>query len=459
MAVRIRGSLPFAPDEASVRHYIPKIHKAVGHNRQLFPLTLPKQLKADIARDSKLAGELDALARHLCRSQFRNASRDHRLAQTLLRGFIAWLDKSNYKYTSRTANSLADSPPERYIKKNWKEEYLSGNGGGQKVYNLFASVGAPIGDCSTTATAFALLMAMNGFPCNELTLCVIMSDGDMIAFRGNGRVQAEMAGSARADSLTSVVTVGGHGPAPTLVRVPASSADTPFFNHWVVGWGNRFYDANYRCSYADPANVFDEGEGFNLGARMKGFEGHFNSFTKVAARGNVFLQFESEQLLRSFCPSLAGDDAVSVFVMADDPPQQDPVTIGEGTGQVRVSHEVARLFGWCVPDDIASVKQRLMNAVEAYDRTVTGTFFRIATDDSKDFCRRSRKWCGTAERAPNNRIYSGVNWGRVDTWSDADARKSIYEALARDTAQTVGRTLYVQLCDAFGFPTALRQPR
>ena len=449
MAVTVE-SARLTLDEASVKHYIRKIYKAVGRDRQLFPVPMPT--KSD---------ELDTLAKLLCRSQFKNVSRSNVLAQTLLRGFIAWLDRSHYKYTSTKARDLVANSPERHRKKNWGDKYISMEGIGEKEYNLFASAGAPVGDCESTAKAFALLMAMNGFPCDELFLGFIKSNvhNGMIVFKGADHARAVVVTPALTNSLTSVVTVGGDGLTPTLSQVPASKADTPFENHYVVKWRNNYYDANYRYIYADPADVFDEGEAFALGAKMKGFEGRFNSFTKVAARGNVFLQFESEQLLRSFCPSLAGDNAVSVFVMADDPPQQNPVTIGEGGGKVRVSHEVARLFGWCVPDDIASVKTRVMNAVEAYDRTVTGAFFRIATDDSKDFCRRSRKWCGTAERAPNNRIYSDVNWDRVNTWNDAEARTSIYKALARDTARTVGRTLYVQLCDAFGFPTALRQPK
>jgi hypothetical protein len=442
--------LQFRPSVAHVRHYLPKIAAAVGRNRNLFPL--PIFTEADIARDKPQDRHKAAtqLAELIVNSQLKMSGRNSAVAKAILRGFVRWLDGKNYTYTSKTRLEL--------IQDNGWHSYLEGN----EEYNLFANPSAPIGDCFTTANALALLLAMNGFPCNELMLVGLQSDGgNPFLFRGGEAAANYMVDAIDSSALAPLVRVG---PGRGLERVPAAEADTPFANHWVVGYKGDLYDANYRAIYRNPHNLFAETSRpvslGQMGAPMNPIflpDGKVTDSLTVPEQNKIFFQLvEPASLLSAACPSLSGWAHTTVFLVDDVAVAgEDVVTLGSQ----QVSHKHAKLFGWCVPDEPTAIKRRLMRAVDAYDRSVTGRFFRISTDASKDFCRRSRKWCNTINiqdrNVANNRIYSGVNWDNVVAWGDDNAAKNaIYRAMRTNDA--VGTTLRSNLCDAFELPGYLR---
>jgi len=451
MPLQATNFLAFRPSVAHVRHYLPKIAAAVGRNRNLFPLPIFNE--ADVARNNAPNRNIAAtqLAELIVNSQLKMSGRTPAVAKAILSGFVRWLDGKNYTYTSKPVGEL--------ITENGWDNYLMG----EEEYNLFANPSAPIGDCFTTATALALLMAMNGFPCNELRLFQLLADdGNSFVFRGGKAAANHMVAAIDPKALVPLVRIG---PGKGLERVPAAEADTPFTNHWVVQYGGSFYDANYRAIYRNPEDVFAETsrpvylEGA-IGAPMNPVflpDGKVLYSLSVPEQKKIFFELGNPaSLLTAACPSLSGWAHTGVFLVDDVAAAGDDVVT---VGSQPVSHKHAKLFGWCVPDEPAAIKRRLMMAIDAYDRSVTGQIFRISTDASKDFCRKSRKWCGKTEiqdqRVRSNRIYGGVRWGDIVPWTDdAAAKKAIYHAMKSNEA--VGTTLRRNLCDAFELPGYLR---
>ena len=452
MPVRATQLNAFLPSVDHVRHYLPKIKAAVGRNHNLFPL--PVFTEADVARGNPQYSHIAAtqLAQLIVNSQLKMSGRNSAVAKAILRGFVTWLDTKNYTYTSTTGNRLAD------------ERGMNGYLDRYEQYNLFANPSAPIGDCLTTANALALLLAMNGFPCNELMLVALQADvGNSFVFRGGKAAKNHMVAPIDPKALAPLVRVG---PGKGLERVPAAEADTPFENHWVVQYEGDFYDANYRAIYRNPEDLFAETSnpvvfaGFNGADMNRVFlpDGKVKVSLRVPEQQRIFFQLEEPaSLLSKACPSLSGYTHTSVFLVDDVAAAGDDDVM---LGRQQISHKHAKLFGWCVPDEPAAIKRRLMNAVEAYDLSVTGKWLRISTDASKDFCRKSRKWCDTTgvflnDNTRTNRIYSGVNWDRIPSWRTVDeAKTAIYNAMGRTS--TVGTTLRSNLCDAFELPGYLR---
>jgi len=451
MPVRITQVQPFKTSVSEIRHYLPKIAAAVGHNRNLFPL--PIFTEADIVRYKPQNSHIAAtqLAELIVNSQLKMRGRTPAVAKEILQGFVRWLDEKNYTYTSRTLHKRMEEEKDF----DW-HPYAWGDA----RYTLFANPSAPRGDCSTTAQALALLMALNGFPCNELKLAQLAAEGtgNLIVFRGEKAAASYMVAPIDSKALSPMVRVG---PGKELERIPAAEVDTPFGNHWVVQYGGGLYDANYRAIYQSAEQLFVEtSTTVDLMTKMNPVfleDGVVRGSASVPEQNKIFFALKKPaSFLSKACPSLRGYMQTRVFLVDDVAAAgEDVVTLGSQ----QVSHKHAKLFGWCVPDEPTAIKRRLMRAVEAYDRTVTGRFFRISTDASKDFCRRSRKWCNTIKiqdrNVANNRIYSGVNWDNVVAWADDnEAKNAIYRAMR--AIEAVGTTLRSNLCDAFELPGYLR---
>ena len=445
MPVKASQFTPFKPTVEHVLHYLPKIAAAVGRNSDLLLPIFTEEVIS--GRNNVLANQL---AEKIAKSELKIDKKDRTClvakAKKILKGFVKWLDDKKYTYNSRSGDLLTD----RVSYTEWEDKY-----------NLFYHPSAPIGDCRMTANAFALLLAMNGFPCKELMLVGLQTkNGTEFVFRGGKKIPGVcMVDPIDPRALAPMVRFGrGKG----LERVPATDADSPFMNHWVVKYKENYYDANYRAIYQDPENLFAETFGHvmygNDGAPMNReflLNGRVSCSFK-ALNKIFFLLDEPASLLSKACPSLSNKHTNIYLVGEHKAEEVGDVVMLEGQ---QVSHKHARLFGWCVPDDTVAIKNRLMKAVEAYDKSVTGKIFRISTDKSKEFCRKSRKWCGKTDLNNNqalssNRIYGGVNWAHIEVWpDDATAKNAIYNAMK---SNSVGTTLRRNLCDAFELPDYLR---
>ena len=487
-------------DVNSLLYYLPKIASAVGNNTHLFPLSVfgmtPTQWKAgaqgyvDTRAPSAYSGQMEltqmttsqekhraynspflvdakkALAEAMITGRYADRSLGHNHATAVLQGFLAWLDNSKFRYvqgaylTSRGEHLSAS----KFEKQRVLQDGLT------LTYNLFASVKSPIGNCENTAAALAYLFLVNKIHPAQMELVKFGAEnGKTIVFKGEAalnRVARVEAAPANRQS-TAVCQVSGTGGHVHSTVVKVTELDQPFDNHWVVRFQGQYYDPLYRAVYGSLSEAFDDAESckFENGIPLR--EGGQDKIegSSITSR-HLFVSFTSDFVSRG-----AGLPEGCGYVAEKWPLKGDLVTMwnrwgGEaarGVGRsLIVPLEVGRVFGFCVPDQSALIKKRLMKAIAQYESSAGG-FWRNVSDQSRDFCKRSRKWCGKVSEAPlNNKIYSNMRdqeradqWRGVTTWnSDAEACEAIERAIAVGYGgpSTVGATLCATLCDAFEVP-------
>lgn len=480
----------FVVQESELIFYYPKIVKAVGHNEDLFPFEKikdvqnaklniqgvdPKVLNAQwtAQRNPRLQEQLEAAARLLLHPQ-KIHHRSPADAQRVLRGFIKWMDNKNYRYYSADSfTSVADAGGMVEAKKIKLSHHLNtvdtdfersviiaGN-----KYNVFASAGSPMGNCSHVASAFALLLLLNGFPKDTIKMSIITGMGDVkqtdIFFKGEAnpnliyKVPSPKGLKAPACELS-----GGREANAGCKQLYPNDADRPFANHWIVKCGTAYYDPLYRCSYGHPDEAFD---------RIVRVPGTVELQCKSPASkvgnwkledlykmpdGKLILKFECDRL----CKLLGVSEKTQYIIYK--PAMEENVVVSDSPKKVTLPHGLGRVFGHCLSDDDEMVKMHLMKAVRAYEKGCTG-FFRSASPESTAFCKKARVFCGETDDAPkNDKIYratAGVDWKTGRSWSQQEARGALCNAIfTYSNPPLVGTTMRKCLWEAFGVPSFLR---
>jgi len=446
--------------------YYPKIAKAVGHNKALFPL--PVLTRKEINENSRLVlplkdGMQELATRILNGTVSCGVPPSFQRAEQLLRGFAQWLDGTAFKYaqggkiTNVTEQMTSDAKREKYH----QQFSIAGT-----AYNIFASVKSPIGNCEQATSALAYLFIFNGFRLGELELCKIGDDKGVIFFKGENHIRCFKVPSAKC-TLVPVYEMSTAGGKLKHSQLSTADCDQPFGNHWVLKWRGKIYDALYRCSYTTPSEAFHFAPA-SVPTRVtipphSAKMGEIGGVMADKEAKKIFVAFSSDKLSRAV--GAAGTLAVN-YAMFDT---------SDGGGSVRLRGRTAglkpvlvstmvtaslplsagRVFGWCVPDDDGAAMNLLMTAVIAYENTLN--MFRVASDGSKIFCRMARKWCGAAKTAPRNRIYSSMTqaeWDACKLWTGDDARDAIYDAMYAQA--TAGTTLRKCLWEAFEVPSIFR---
>jgi hypothetical protein len=505
MAIVPKEVKPVRFDVNSLLYYLPKIAAAVGNDPRLFPWPgvgmTATQWKAgargyvDAKAPNSVNGAIEvsqmttsqekhraynspflidakkALAEALVNGKYADSNLGDIHATAVLRGFLAWLDKSNFNYVQgRDLNSRANHlSASKYEKQRVLYEVFDGL---ELTYNLFASVKSPVGNCENTAAALAYLFLINKIHPRQMELVKFGADNDnTIVFKG----EAALARVARVEAAptnrqaTSVCRVRGTAGHVDSQVLHVTELDQPFDNHWVVRFRGRYYDPLYRAVYGSPEQAFDEAVSVKFGDNgiplREREAGHKLEGSNITSR-HLLIPFTSEFVSRG-----AGLPKGCGYVAEQLPLAGNSVTMWDrwGGGAARgvgrsliVPLEVGRVFGFCVPDESTHMKERLMGAITRYEAT-TGGFWRNVSDQSRDFCKRSRKWCGKVSEAPmKSKIYSNMRdqekadqWRGVTTWtSDVEACKAIEQAIAVGYSgpSTVGTTLCATLRDAFEVP-------
>lgn len=504
MAIEIFQTEDCHFDIKSVLFYLPKIAAAVGNDPRLFPLPVvgwsQAQLKAGVSGYADTVGlnrdgqrerfqltmsdeksraynapfHMDAktaLAEALVRGTYADSNLGEAQATAVLRGFLAWLDRSAFtyvqgEYLTGRGIFLSETKRERQrIVHEW--------GGLEVAYNLFASVKSPVGNCKNAATALAFLFLVNKVPPRQMKLVCIKSTAasKTIVFKGEASLAGVTLMAAPANRQSTAVcevsAVGGHVHS-RVIKV--TELDQPFDNHWVVMFRGKYYDPLYRAVYGNPSQVFDEADNVQLGITLREGEGshdqtgHFIKDSHTTA-SHLVVSFQSK-----FVSGNAALPKGCGYVAEKMPLATNSVTMWNrwgkavrgGDGSLIAPLEVGRLFGFCVPDERKNIEERLMKAIARYEASAEG-FWRNVSNQSREFCKKSRKWCGKVSEAPlNNKIYSNMReqeradqWRRVMTWnSEAEACEAIERAIAVGYRgpSTVGATLCATLCDAFEVP-------
>jgi hypothetical protein len=487
----------FVVQESELIFYYPKIVKAVGHDESLFPFK-----KIEDAKNAKL-GTQDA-ASMVVNAQWRTqgnpafqqqlgkaarsllSSTKERIrtiddAQRVLVGFVQWMDTNHYKYVSQsnlnTIHEFGGMGDAKYEKLSHNLTSNATNLDRSCViylnkYNVFASVKSPVGNCQNVAEAFALLLFLNGFDKNTLKLCRIDGLGGQnsnagIFFRGeaNRDLKYVFPSPKGLDAPTCELTGGSHAIAQCKQLYP-KDADRPFDNHWIVKCGGRYYDPLYRCSYNHPDEAFDRIERVRVvkepitqylsPAPSVGWWG-LAEVWRVTADRALILEFKSPRIQK-----LLGVSQKTAYVKYKTDGVEDDVdvVVGDASEGFTLPHGLGRVFGYCLPYDNANLNTRLMKAVSAYERGCTG-FFRNASPESVDFCRRARVFCKQTETAPDNgKIYrptDGADWKKGRSWSQDEARQIVGDAIyGVSRPPLVGTTLRKCLWEAFGVPSFFR---
>jgi len=486
-------------DVNSLLYYLPKIASAVGNNAHLFPLSVlgftPTQWKAGAqgyvdtrapnidsglmewkqmtASQEKhraynspfLVDAKKALAEAMITGRYADRRLGHNHATAVLQGFLAWLDKSKFRYVE---GPDLRSRGGHLSEGKYEKQRVVHEAGLSLTYNLFASVKSPVGNCENTAEALAYLLLVNKIHPRQMELVMIGAEnGKTIVFKGEAalnrvaRVEAAPA-NRQSTAVCQVSATGGHVKSEV---VKVTELDQPFDNHWVVRFQGQYYDPLYRAVYGSLSEAFDDAESCTLEIPLRDGGQDKIQGSCVSSR-HLFVAFASDFVSRG-----AGLPEGCKYVAEKWPLQGDLVTMwNRGGGEAArgvgrsliVPLEVGRVFGFCVPDQSALIKERLMKAIAQYESSAGG-FWRSVSDQSRDFCKKSRKWCGETGTTPkNNKIYSNMRdqekadqWRGVTTWSsDVEACKAIEQAIAvgyRDPS-TVGATLCATLCDAFEVP-------
>ena len=481
----------FVVQESELVFYYPKIVKAVGHNEHLFPFKKikdvqnaklntqgvdPKELNAQwtARRNPLLQQQLEGAARLLLHPLKREL-RSPQDAQRVLEGFVKWMDNKNYRYVSSnsfdTVATLGGMSAEKKIKLS--HHLVTGDTDPERgciimsnKYNVFASAGSPMGNCSHVATAFALLLLLNGFPKDTIKLCIITGMGDAeqteIFFKGEANPNLlYILPSPKGLVAPTCELSGGRQANAQCKQLYPKDADRPFANHWIVKCGTEYYDPLYRCSYGHPDEAFDRiervpgTENLQCESPAPSVEGWIlgNLYT-VPSRRILILKFESRRIQQ-----LLGISKKTEYIIYK-PDAEDDVVVSDLPQQLTLPHGLGRVFGYCLPDDDEHVNFHLMKAVRAYEKGCTG-FFRSASPESTTFCKKARVFCGETATAPDNgKIYrptAGADWKEGRSWTQEEAREAIHDAIyGVSRPQLVGTTLRKCLWEAFGVPSFFR---
>ena len=446
--------------------YYPKIAKAVGHNKALFPYPVltRKELNANSRLVVPLKDAMQELATRILKGTVScGMPPSVARAEQLLRGFAQWLDGTAFQYAQggKVANGTEQMASAAKREKYHQQFSIAGT-----AYNIFASVKSPIGNCEQATSALAYLFIFNGFRLDELQLCKIGDDRGVIFFKGENHIRCFKVPSAKC-TLVPVYRFSTAGGTLKHSQLSTADCDQPFGNHWVLKWRGKIYDTLYRCSYTTPSEAFHFARASEpTSVTIPPHSAQMGTIEGVMAdeeAKKVFFGFSCDKLSKAVG---AAGKLVVKYAMFD---------ISDGGGSIRLRQRTAgrapvfvrnmvtaslplsagRVFGWCVPDDDRAAKKLLMTAVIAYENTLN--IFRVASDGSRIFCRLARKWCGEAKTAPKNRIYSSMTqteWDACQLWTGDDARDAIYDAMYAQA--TAGTTLRKSLWEAFEVPSIFR---
>ncbi len=496
---------PFLVQASELVFYYPKIVKAVGHDRDLFPFrkiegtTKAKLVTGDLDEADRRAfaqwqspknvnfqRQLEEAAQRLLNPKGGSAIRTPQDAQRVLAGFIRWLysTKTNYRYmsdgsaTDVFANAGVTPAKLEKLSHNVNTSMTSVKNIGRSAgvldghkYNVFASVKSPMGNCQHVAQAFALLLFLNGFSRSDLYLCQIEGQGGQvngagIFFKGEGNNDLDYVLESPKGTLAPACELSGGASAKAVCKqLYPKDADRPFDNHWVVRSGGVYYDPLYRCSYKHPDLAFDRiqrvrGDEFRAAACFSpvariGAWDLYGSWDLPARKIQIFT-FESKKIQQ-----LLGVHQGTKYILHRSEPDERDVVVCETPQRVTLPEGVGRWLGYCLPDDELTLNIRLMRAVMAYEKGCTG-IFRNASPESVQFCKKARVFCGETETAPDNRgkIYrptDGVDWKTGGAWSQQEARGALNNAIfTYSNPPLVGTTLRKCLWEAFHVPSVFR---
>ena len=503
MEIEISVTSPFSVQTSEIVFYYPKIIKAVGHDRNLFPFREIKGTKdaklvtGDLAeadpwafaqwqspKNVNFQRHLEEAAQRLLNPNREAARRTPQDAQRVLAGFIRWLysTKTNYRYFSQgnafaifdnagitgkkleklSHNVTTGLTSEKNIERS--DKVLHGH-----LYNVFASVKSPMGNCQHVAQAFALLLFLNGFSRSDLFLCQIEGQGGQqnsagIFFKGEGNKDLDYVLPSPKGALAPACELSsGENARAVCKQLSPKDADRPFDNHWIVRSGGVYYDPLYRCSYKHPDLAFHRLQ------RVRRDEPPVACFSPVArigawdlseswylpARKMQIFTFESERVQQTL-----GVSQETKYILYRSEAAERDVRVCEAPQRVTLPEGVGRWLGYCLPDDEPTLKSRLMKAVMAYERGCTG-FFRNASTESVQFCKTARVFCGETGTAPNNvKIYrptGAADWKEGRSWTQQEARGALNDAIfTNPNPPLVGTTLRKCLWEAFHVPSVFR---
>jgi len=505
METEIKSFRHLSVQTSELVFYYPKIVKAVGHDRDLFPFgkiegtTKAKLLTGDLenadsrafaqwqsTKNARFQKELEETAQKLLATDRRAPARTAGDAQRVLAGFIRWLysTKTNFRYfsdgsatdvfhragvTAKKLEKLSHNVSTGLTSEKNMERQCNVLDGHH--YNVFASVKSPMGNCEHVAEAFALLLFLNGFSLSDLTLCQIQGHGGQgkgagIFFKGEGNKALDyVLESPKGAPAPACELSGGANAKEVCKQLYPKDADRPFDNHWVVKSGGVYYDPLYRCSYKQPDLAFDRiqrvrGEDFvavacrSPAARIGAWD-LYGSWDLPARNIKIFT-FESQKVQQ-----ILGVHKGTKYILHRSEPDERDVVVCETPQRLTLPEGVGRWLGYCLPDDELTLNIRLMRAVMAYEKGCTG-IFRNASPESVQFCKKARVFCGETETLPDNRgkIYrptDGVDWKRGGSWSQQEARGALNNAIfTYSNPPLVGTTLRKCLWEAFHVPSVFR---
>lgn len=475
----------FSVQESELIFYYPKIVKAVGHDDKLFPF---KKIKD--AANAKLSThnldprvlnaqwqapgnplfqkQLEEAARSLLHPP-KKAVRTPQDAQRVLQGFVKWMDNTKYTYVASDSFTLvaetggmsdakleklsyhfntSSTPADRF-------EVIYGN-----MYNVFASVKSPMGNCGMVANAFALLLFLNGFPKDTIELCFIAAGGGTsgagIFFKGEANPKLLYVSPSPKGLVAPTCELSSGGQANVQCKqLYPKDADRPFDNHWIVKCNGLYYDPLYRCSYGHPDDAFDRIERVTgadvqchspapvVGKWVKG------DVWRVPADGRWILKFESPTIWQ-----VLGISQTTKYMLYKPDVGEDNVSLGDAPEGPTLTRGLGRAFGHCLPASKQAMRDLLMVAVLEYERGLG--FFRRPSKESIDFCKVARAFCDNLTNVPRAIFDPSkeTGWKNYKVWTEQSARGSIINAVYHP--KIVGETLRKCLWKAFGVPSWFR---
>jgi hypothetical protein len=480
---------PFIVNKADLVFYCPKIVKALNGDRNLLPalaqdargIQRAKLNKSSLTERSQVvwrAGPNPNLQRDIedFAGKLLDPNREKRHptpfdAQRLLEGFVKWIDRSKYTYNQSgsfygIAEDIKDSKVRKlsniFINPDYPVYNDTSRAGlgqiGQITYNLFASVKSPVGNCSHTAQALALIMFLNGFPKDGLGLATIRApNGKCIIFKGESRLTCRFLYPSPNGSVIPIfdlaTVVGGNIQGRQLTP---RDGDQPFDNHVIVSYDGVCYDPLYRCSYNHPDDAFDVIPVKEVGTKPTSpapgvCNWESGGVWQVEEENRYLFGFTSPKISKTLgIPSANKEKYMAYTTRAGEANVlmntsircEFPITLG-------------RVFGWCVPVNEQAMRDLLMVAVLEYERGLG--FFRCASDRSIEFVKKARVFCNKMENVPTkifNPTKEKDGWAPYNSWKAEDAPQSIYDAMY--VSKKVGDTLKKCLWKAFEVPSYFR---